>query len=67
MFIFEKKIADKIHKPRRRETVSEVLRKEVQYLQKIKHPKFLGILHPLEECQYVSPNSSHLVSYIEKL
>ncbi|KAL5016838.1 hypothetical protein ScPMuIL_006427, partial [Solemya velum] len=50
VFIFEKKIADKIHKPRRRETVSEVLRKEVQYLQKIKHPKFLGILHPLEEC-----------------
>ncbi|KAJ8306333.1 hypothetical protein KUTeg_016878 [Tegillarca granosa] len=49
VFIFEKKIADKLHKPRRRETVSEILRKDVQYLQKIKHPKILTVIHPLEE------------------
>ncbi|XP_060082197.1 SCY1-like protein 2 [Ylistrum balloti] len=47
--IFEKKIADKLHKPRRRETVTEILRQGVQLLEKFKHPRLLGILHPLEE------------------
>lgn len=50
MFLFEKKIADKLHKPRRKETVSEILRKEVQHLERIKHPRILNIIHPLEEC-----------------
>ncbi|XP_071151108.1 SCY1-like protein 2 isoform X1 [Mytilus edulis] len=50
VFLFEKKIADKLHKPRRKETVSEILRKEVQHLERIKHPRILNIIHPLEEC-----------------
>ena len=51
VFIFEKRIADKLHKPRRRETVAEILRREVQQLQRIKHPKVLQVLHSVEECQ----------------
>ncbi|KAL4235552.1 hypothetical protein ACF0H5_003948 [Mactra antiquata] len=51
VFFFEKKIADKLHKPRRREVVSEILRREVHQLSKLKHPKILTVVHPLEECQ----------------
>ncbi|XP_064624685.1 SCY1-like protein 2 isoform X8 [Lineus longissimus] len=50
VFIFEKRVADKLHKPRRRETVAEILRKEVKHLEKYKHPKILQLMHPLEEC-----------------
>ena len=51
VFIFEKRIADKLHKPRRREAVTETLRKDVEYLHKLKHPKILAVLHGLQECQ----------------
>ncbi|KAL3869928.1 hypothetical protein ACJMK2_042549, partial [Sinanodonta woodiana] len=50
VFIFDKKIADKLHKPRRREMVSEILRREVQFLEKIKHSRIVSVIHPLEEC-----------------
>jgi SCY1-like protein 2 len=53
VFVFEKKIADKIHKPGRREKVAEVLRKEVSQLSRLKHPKILKVIHPLEETKYV--------------
>ncbi|XP_064607095.1 SCY1-like protein 2 [Liolophura sinensis] len=49
VFIFEKKIADKLHKPRRRETVAEILRREVRQLGRIRHPQILHILHHVEE------------------
>ena len=51
MFLFEKRIADKLHKPKRREMVTEVLRREVKHLSRLKHPKILKVVHPLEECQ----------------
>ena len=49
--MFEKKIADKIHKPRRREIVTEILKKEVKFLTRFKHPKLLKVIHQLEECK----------------
>ena len=51
MFLFDKKIADKLHKPRRREIVAEVLRKDIWHLERLKHPQILNILHGVEECQ----------------
>ena len=51
VFLFEKKIADKLHKPKRREMVTEMLRTEVKTMSRIKHPRVLRVLHPLEECQ----------------
>ncbi|KAK3588431.1 hypothetical protein CHS0354_026758 [Potamilus streckersoni] len=30
--------------------VSEILRREVQFLEKIKHSRILSVIHPLEEC-----------------
>ena len=50
-FMFEKKIADKLHKPRRREIVTEILKKDVKFLTRFKHPKLLKVIHPLEECK----------------
>uniref|UniRef100_A0A1I8IZZ5 Protein kinase domain-containing protein n=1 Tax=Macrostomum lignano TaxID=282301 RepID=A0A1I8IZZ5_9PLAT len=50
LLLFDKKIADKLHKPKRKETVSEILRREVRYLERFKHPKLLQIWHPAEDC-----------------
>ena len=49
MFLFEKRVADKLHKPRRREVVTELLRREAAMLARLKHPRILRLLHPLEE------------------
>lgn len=51
VFLFEKKIADKLHKPRRRDVVTEVLKKEPWYLERFRHPQILGLVHGIEECQ----------------
>ena len=53
IFLFEKRMADKLHKPGRREKVAEILRKEVKQMSRLKHPKILRLMHPLEECKWV--------------
>lgn len=49
--MFDKKIAEKLHKPRRREHVTEILRNEIKHLTRLKHPKILKVVHQAEECQ----------------
>ncbi|KAL3313180.1 hypothetical protein Ciccas_008221 [Cichlidogyrus casuarinus] len=49
VFLFEKRIADKLHKPRRREIVTAVLRREVAALQNLRNPRVLQVVHPIEE------------------
>ena len=49
IFYFDKKLADKLHKPKRKETISEILRFGVRQLERFRHPKMLAILHPIEE------------------
>lgn len=49
MFLFEKKIAEKLHKPKRKETVTEILRQSVKEMERFRHPKILQIIHPVEE------------------
>ena len=56
VFLFEKKIADKLHKPGRREKVSEILRKDVTRLQRLRHSKILRVFHGLEESKWVKTN-----------
>lgn len=48
VFLFEKKSVDRFHK-RDREVIIESLRKGVQTLTKLRHPKILSVIHPLEE------------------
>lgn len=50
MFLFEKRCAEKLHKPKRKETVTEILRGSVRQLERFRHPKMLQVLHPVEEC-----------------
>nr|CAH8862878.1 unnamed protein product [Trichobilharzia regenti] len=49
VFIFEKSIADKLHKPRRRDIVTSVLKRDVRLLSQLHHPNLLHIIHPIEE------------------
>lgn len=49
--MFEKKLADKLHKPRRKETVTEILKKSVHYLEMLRQPKLiLKVVHSVEDC-----------------
>ena len=49
MFVFEKKFADKLHKPGRKEKVAEVLRRGATVLSQLRHPRLLRVYRPLEE------------------
>ncbi|XP_075230291.1 SCY1-like protein bma [Lycorma delicatula] len=49
VFVFEKRCAEKLHKPKRKETVTELLRGSVRQLERFRHPKILQVLHPVEE------------------
>ncbi|XP_022244432.1 SCY1-like protein 2 [Limulus polyphemus] len=49
VFMFEKRVADKLHKPRRKETITEILRFSVRQLDRFKHSKLLMLYHPIEE------------------
>ncbi len=51
VFMFDKKTADKLHKPRRREIVTETLKRDVKLLCQLRHPKILKVIHQLEECK----------------
>uniref|UniRef100_A0A1B0GQ39 Protein kinase domain-containing protein n=1 Tax=Phlebotomus papatasi TaxID=29031 RepID=A0A1B0GQ39_PHLPP len=50
IFLFEKRCAEKLHKPKRKETVTELLRASVKQLERYRHPKMLQVIHPVEEC-----------------
>ncbi|KAJ8866156.1 hypothetical protein PR048_033680 [Dryococelus australis] len=41
VFLFEKRTAEKLHKPKRKETVTEILRGSVRQLERFRHPKVL--------------------------
>jgi len=43
IFVFEKKTAEKLHKPKRKETVAEILRGSVRQLERFRHPKILQV------------------------
>ncbi|XP_020816683.1 SCY1-like protein 2 isoform X2 [Drosophila serrata] len=49
VFIFEKKIAEKLHKPRRKEAITELLKSSVKTLERFRHPRILQIYHTVEE------------------
>uniref|UniRef100_A0A182MAT9 Protein kinase domain-containing protein n=1 Tax=Anopheles culicifacies TaxID=139723 RepID=A0A182MAT9_9DIPT len=38
-----------MHKPKRKETVTEILRASVKQLERFRHPKILQIMHTVEE------------------
>lgn len=44
IFLFEKRSAEKLHKPKRKETVTEILRGGVRQLERFRHPKILQVI-----------------------
>ncbi|XP_037085326.1 SCY1-like protein 2 isoform X2 [Pollicipes pollicipes] len=50
IFVFEKKSAEKLYKPKRREAVTELLRAGIRQLERLRHPRILQVMHPVEEC-----------------
>ncbi|XP_072159341.1 SCY1-like protein 2 isoform X2 [Bemisia tabaci] len=50
IFVFEKRLAEKLHKPKRKETVAEILRGGVRQLERFRHPRILQVVHAIEEC-----------------
>ncbi|XP_024936571.1 SCY1-like protein 2 isoform X2 [Cephus cinctus] len=50
IFLFEKRSVEKLHKPKRKETVTEILRVGVRQLERYRHPKILQVMHTVEEC-----------------
>lgn len=49
MYFFDKRVAEKLHKPRRKETIAEILRFSGRQLDRFRHPKILTLIHPVEE------------------
>ncbi|EAT35453.1 AAEL012379-PA, partial [Aedes aegypti] len=49
IFVFEKRLAEKLHKPKRKDLVTEILRASVKQLERFRHPKILQIMHTVEE------------------
>lgn len=41
VFLFEKRCAEKLHKPKRKETVTEILRASVKQLERLRHAKVI--------------------------
>ena len=48
MFVFEKKLIERYSK-RDREVLLESFKKGVSQLTRLRHPKILSVLHPLED------------------
>ncbi|XP_015792718.1 SCY1-like protein 2 isoform X2 [Tetranychus urticae] len=49
VFFFNKKSVDKLHKPKRKEAISEILKFSAKQLDRYRHPKILTLYHPVEE------------------
>ncbi|RWS03828.1 SCY1-like protein 2, partial [Dinothrombium tinctorium] len=49
IFFFDKRLAEKLHKAKRKEIIIETLKRGFKQLEKYQHPKLLEIIHPLVE------------------
>lgn len=54
MFIFEKRTAEKLHKPKRKEAVTELLRNSVKNLERFRHPKVFIITYSIIVFYFIS-------------
>ncbi|KAF0302623.1 SCY1-like protein 2 [Amphibalanus amphitrite] len=61
IFVFEKKIAEKVYKPKRRETVTELLRAGVKQLERLRHPRILQVVQYSVLLSSVCPQVVHPV------
>lgn len=68
MFIFEKKVAEKLHKPRRKETITELLKGSVKTLERFRHPRVsvycTNIYLPQKSWQKIAVSVEHTGSFL---
>lgn len=62
VFVFEKKTAEKLHKPRRRETVTELLRHGIRQLERYRHPRLLQVRRAWEKKKHATL-SIHILKF----
>ncbi|CAH8621569.1 unnamed protein product [Schistosoma intercalatum] len=53
-FIFDKKRLDRINKNRRQDLILQTLRNDLINLNKLKHPRFIQLIHDIEETNFAS-------------
>lgn len=49
LFVFEKRTAEKLHKPKRKGTITELYKRGFKQLERTQHIRFLKVFHPIEE------------------
>ncbi|CAK1554929.1 unnamed protein product [Leptosia nina] len=49
VFMFDKRVVDKLYRPKRKELMLDRLKACIYELDKLRHPRMLQIIHPLEE------------------
>ena len=65
IFVFDKKSVDKLHKPKRKEAMTELLKNGLGHLQCYRHPKLLlGVFHSKPKCQNYLPSKLLSLSVI---
>ncbi|XP_039763689.1 SCY1-like protein 2 [Pararge aegeria] len=52
VFVFDKRIADKLYKPKRNHSMLERIKLSITILDQLRHPRMLQIIHSLEEGQH---------------
>ncbi|XP_052746723.1 SCY1-like protein 2 [Bicyclus anynana] len=52
VFVFDKRIADKLYKPKRNQSMLERIKTSINILDQLRHPRMLQIIHSLEEGQH---------------
>ncbi|CAG4955335.1 unnamed protein product [Colias eurytheme] len=52
VFMFDKRVVDKLYRPKRKDLMLDRLRACIGELDKMRHPRMLQILHPVEESTY---------------
>lgn len=52
IFYFDKRIAEKLYRPKRKDSMVERIKYSINFLTKIRCPKMLQIIHALEEANH---------------
>ncbi|XP_026500292.1 SCY1-like protein 2 isoform X2 [Vanessa tameamea] len=61
VFFFDKRIADKLYKPKKKESMLDRIKASVNMLDRLRHPRMLQIIHSLEEGQHTLAFASESV------
>ena len=49
VFVFERRLVDRVNRTKDKETVTDIFRSDVNRLLRVRHPRMLSVLHPVEE------------------